>query len=251
MTESSGSSESSNESFYNEDSSTYDAQRWASKAGIITNRAQQSVLKELCAEWKHRHVLEVGPGTARFTIPLLRQDNRMTLADISDGMLAVARKNIESENLGDQVESYVKTSIYEIPFEDSMFDHAVSLNVINHLDRPDRAIKELGRVTKPGSTLLFNYANLYSYYWPAARKINEAHKAVGLDVYSTWERPSEVSSMIENAGLELVSQLGQTHIPRALEKYRLHSVIGLLDAVSRRGPLRRIAPMQFCLCRKL
>lgn len=250
MTERPGSSESSNESFYNEDSSTYDTQRWSSKAGIITNRAQQSVLKELCADWRHRNILEVGSGTARFTIPLLRHHNRMTLADISDGMLAVARENIENENLGDQIDSYVKASIYEIPFEDSTFDHAISINVVNHLDRPELALKELARVTKPGSSLLFNYANLYSYFWPAARKINEDNKAVGLEVYSRWERPSEMSSMIENAGLELVSQLGQTHIPRALEKYRLHSAISLLDAVSRRGPLRRIAPMQFCLCRK-
>lgn len=250
MTADSGSSESSNEAFYNEDSSTYDSQRWSSAAGIITNRAQQSVLKELCADWQHSSILEVGSGTARFTIPLLRQNNRMTLADISDAMLTVARNNIESENLAEQIDSYVKASIYEVPFDDSTFDHAVSINVVNHLDRPELAIKELARVTKPGSTLLFNYANLNSYYWLAARKINKDKKAIGLDVYSTWERTGEMCSMIEDAGLEIVSQLGQTHVPRALERYPLHSAARALDSLSRRGPLRRFAPLQFCLCRK-
>jgi len=250
MTENLGDTPRSNESFYDEDSAEYDSQRWSSKGGLISNRSQQTVLRELCVDWKDCKILEVGSGTARFTIPLLRQQNRMTLADISEGMLAVARKNIEEENLGDKIESYVKTSIYELPFEDSTFDHAVSINVINHLDRPDLAIRELARVTTPGSSLLFNYANLHSYYWPAARKINKNHRAVGLEVYSSWERPSKILAAIDEAGLELVSRLGQTHVPRALEKYPLHSAVKMLDAVSRRGPLRRFAPMQFCLCRK-
>jgi ubiquinone/menaquinone biosynthesis C-methylase UbiE len=250
MTAGPGSSESSNESFYDEDSSTYDSQRWTSKSGIVTNNSQQSVLQELCASWINSSVLEVGSGTARFTIPLLRKQNRMTLADISDGMLSVARNNIEAEQLADQVDSYVKASIYDLPFEDSKFDHSMSINVINHLDSPELALRELARVTKTGSTIMFNFANLNSFYWPAARKINSDNKAVGLDVYSTWERPSEVSAMIESVGLEQVSQLGQTHIPRALEKYRLIWAVRTLDAISRRGPLRRFAPMQFCLCRK-
>jgi SAM-dependent methyltransferase len=165
-------------------------------------------------------------------------------------MLSVARKNIEAENLASQIDSYVKASIYELPFEDSHFDHAVSINVVNHLDNPELALKELARVTKQGSTIMFNYANLNSFYWPAAKKINKDHKAVGLDVYSTWERPNEMSSRIENAGLVLVSQLGQSHVPRAIEKYPLLWAVRMLDSVSRRGPLRRFAPMQFCLCRK-
>jgi ubiquinone/menaquinone biosynthesis C-methylase UbiE len=250
MSAHSSSSESSNESFYDEDSTTYDAQRWTSKSGIITNNSQQSVLKELCKGWTNSSVLEVGSGTARFPIPLLRQQNKMTLADISDGMLSVARKNIEAEDLAQQVDSYVKASIYELPFEDAEFDHAMSIIVINHLDSPELALKELARVTKPGSTIMFNYANLNSFYWPAARRINKDHKAVGLEVYSTWERSSEMSSWIEDAGLEVVSQLGQTHIPRALEKYPLLWAVRILDAISRRGPLRGFAPMQFCLCRK-
>lgn len=250
MTHGPASQDSSNRAFYDVDSATYDAARWRSKGGAFTDRAQQNILQSLCADWNGGRILEVGPGTARFTIPLLKKNNRMILVDVSSGMLATARANVEAAGLGERVEAYVERSVYELPFDDNSFDHAISLNVFNHLERPGDALQQLARVIRPGSTLLFNYANAYSYFWPAARRINRTKTAIGQDVYSTWERPSAVREMIATAGLELVGQLGQVHVPRALEKYPVHSLLYVLDAVSRRGPLRQLAPFHFCLCRK-
>ena len=140
---------------------------WKSKGGTLTNRAQQAILRNLCGDWKQEQILEVGPGTARFTIPLLQQGNCMTLLDISTAMLSTAKKH-RGGRFGEGVLSYLEGSIYELPFEDCSFDHALSLNVLNHLERPGEALKQLSRVVRPGSTLLFNYANLHSYYWPTA-----------------------------------------------------------------------------------
>lgn len=251
MTEQGKTSAASNEGFYDADSKSYDSQRWETPAGLRTNRAQQALLAELTADWKGNRVLEVGPGTARFTVPLLRKDNRMVLADLSSGMLETARTNIEKAGLGNLVENYVKASVYALPFEDGEFEHAISLNVFNHLDDIGKAIQELGRVTKRGSTLLFNYGNLHSFYWPAARRINRQNKAVGLDVYSEWQTPSQIDAMIKAAGLERIERLGNTHMPRALEKYRLGPVVAFLDTVSRRGLFGRFAAFHYCLCRKL
>ena len=250
MTDGPSITESSNRSFYDVDSRTYDDQRWATKGGAFTDRAQQQILQSLCADWNDQRVLEVGPGTARFTIPLLKKGNRMTLTDISPGMLATARRNVEAVGLADQVEAYVEQSVYELPFDDDTFDHAISLNVFNHLERPGDALRQLARVIRPGSTLLFNYANLCSYYWLAARRINKTKKAIGQDVYSTWERPGDVRRMIDDAGLELVQMLGQVHVPRAMEKYHLGPLVCALDALSRSGPFRNLAPFHFCLCAK-
>jgi len=251
MTDGVNPTDSSTRSFYDADSATYDEQRWKSKGGAFTNRAQQAILHALCGEWRQQRVLEVGPGTARFTIPLLRQGNRMTLLDVSTGMLAASRSNIDALGLGDGVDSFVEGSVYELPFEENSFDHALSLNVLNHLRRPGEALKQMARVIRPGSTLLFNYANLHSYYWPAARRINRRKMAIGQDVYSTWERPAEMRAFIREAGLRLVRQLGHVHVPRALEKYPVHVAVSVLDVLSRDGPLQRLAPFQFCLCRKM
>ncbi|MHC4768011.1 MAG: class I SAM-dependent methyltransferase [Planctomycetota bacterium] len=242
--------EDANAAFYDADSSTYDDARWTSGAGARTNRIQQRIVQDLCADWSHQRVLEVGPGTGRFTIPLTRKGNRLTLVDVSNGMLETARKNLEAAGLGGQVDDCVNGSIYELPFADNTFDHAVSINVFNHLERAGAALKELARVTRPGSTLLFNHANQHSYYWLAGKLINRRSSAIGQSVYSRWEKPAAVRRMIDEAGLDLVRHVGHVHTPRAIEKCRLDLVTMLLDAASRRGPLHQFAPVHFCLCRK-
>lgn len=243
--------ESSNQSFYDVDSKTYDGQRWNSKSGQFTNKAQQGILSTLCREWSNKKIIEVGPGTARFTIPLIKKGNQMTLVDISSGMLNTAKGNITEAGLVENVNQFVEGSIYELPFEDNSFDHAISLNVFNHLESPGDALAQLARVIKPGSTLLFNYANLQSYYWPFARKINKNNRAIGQDVYSTWERPADMNKIISAAGLKLVQQIGNVHMPRAMEKYPVLPIISVLDKISRSGPLKRLAPFHFCLCQKI
>lgn len=237
--------------FYDSDSGTYDDERWTTRGGAITNAAQQRILRALCLNWTKCNILEVGSGTARFSIPLLQRGNRLTLADLSPEMLAVAKRKIESERLGDSVEAYVQASVYELPFETSRFDHALCLNVLNHLDNPSLALKQLARVIRKNGTLLFNYANLYSYYWPAAVKVNRDCKAVGRDVYSVWRTAREIEEMVSAAGLRLESRLGHVHVPSALDWGPWPYLISLLDLLSRRGPLSAIASFHFCLCRKV
>lgn len=242
--------ETDNPTFYDADSAKYDEQRWVSPAGERTNRVQQDIVEQLCADWTGGTVLEVGPGTARFTVPLAKRGNRMTLLDISAGMLAQARQKIEGAGLIEQIDDFVEGSIYELPFDDGAFDHAICLNVFNHLERAGDALAELARVIKPGSTLLFNYANLRSFYWAAGHRINSKAKAVGQDVYSRWERPADVRRMIAAAGLELDETRGHAHAPRAVERLHLLPVVAMLDRVSRRGPLRPLAPIHYCRCRR-
>ena len=242
--------ETANPDFYNRDSATYDEQRWQSPGGAYTNRAQQDIVARLTADWAGHRVVEVGPGTARFTIPLAQRGAQITVVDISPGMLETARGNIEGAGVIERVEAFVEGSIYELPFADSSFDHAISLNVFNHLERAGDALKQLARVIKPGSTLLFNYANLNSWYWPAARRIRKRGTAVGQDVFSTWERPADVRRMIDDAGLDLVERVGHVHMPRAMERYKLAPVVRCLDQLSRGGPLASLAATHYCFCRK-
>lgn len=243
--------ESKNALFYDTDSSRYDEQRWTSRSGQFTNRVQQGILQSLCESWQGKRVLEIGPGTARFSVPLSQKENRMTLLDISSEMLETARDKIEKAGVESQIEAYVQGSIYELPFEDATFDHVISLNVFNHLERAGDALKQMARVLKPGSTMLFNYANLHSYYWPVGSRINRKSHAIGQEVFSIWERPSQINEIIRNAGLELIRRVGHVHMPRAMEKLRLLPLVKVMDAASRRAPLSRLAPIHFCLCSKV
>lgn len=242
--------ETDNSGFYSGDSTAYDKQRWESPGGIFTNSAQQDIVNALTNDWHSHDVVEVGPGTARFTIPMAGKSNRVTVVDIAPGMLDVARRNVEAAGQGDAVKAYVEGSIYALPFADSTFDHAISLNVFNHLERVGDAIRQLARVTRPGGTILFNYANLNSYYYLTARRINKTSTAVGQAVYSRWITNASVTRMIADAGLTLEKRVGHVHMPRAMEQHNLLPAVNLLDALSRTGCFRPLAPIQYCYCRK-
>ena len=241
--------ETSNQSFYDADSNAYDQQRWISPSGRFTNAVQQRIVANMCGSWSGR-ALEIGQGTARFTIPLLQQGLNMTICDLSSEMLGVAVKNITDASVDNGLEGATEGSIYELPFEDNSFDHAVSLNVFNHLEFPTKALEQMSRVVRPGGTILINYANLRSWYWFAARRINNRSTAIGQEVYSSWITTKTMREATATAGLTLCRRVGHVHVPRAMEKLPILTTIRLLDSVSRRGPLSSLASIHFCLLRK-
>ena len=241
--------EKSNQAFYDADSHQYDAERWISPAGRFTNDVQQALVADLCGS-RSGHALEIGKGTARFTMPLLKNGMKMTICDLSSQMLEVARNNITQAGLEAGLEDVVEGSIYELPFEDGTFDHAISLNVYNHLEHPEVALGQMARVVRPGGTILINYANLRSWYWPAARRINKRSAAVDQEVYSSWIPAGHMKAAARDAGLTIDRRIGHVHVPRAMEGWPILSTVRMLDKISRGGPLASMASVHFCLFQK-
>ncbi len=48
-------------------------------------------------------------------------------------------------------------NLYELPFDNGHFDCCIFIEVIEHLDYPEKAVAELGRVTRPGGKLILVY----------------------------------------------------------------------------------------------
>lgn len=250
MADSVPSSESNNLEFYDRESAEYDQGRWTSPGGRFTNAVQLQIVADLSAEWATGRILDVGAGTGRFTALLARQRNKMTLLDVSNEMLVKARSNLHSAALAGQIDALVQGSVYELPFKEASFDHAVALNVFSHLESPAEALGEMARVLSPGSRLIFNYSNYLSYYLPAARRVNAQSRAMRRDVYSVWRNPSDIADACESAGIEIVATVGHTHIPVGLDRPVLRPLIKAIDSVSRTGPLAQLAPVQYCLGRR-
>lgn len=62
--------------------------------------------------------------------------------DVSEGAIAYAR-----QHFGERV-TYQVGSVYELPFDDNAFDLVLCSEVLEHLDRPDLAVRELARVAR-------------------------------------------------------------------------------------------------------
>jgi ubiquinone/menaquinone biosynthesis C-methylase UbiE len=110
-------------------------------------------------------MLDAGCGTG-ILFPFLRQYN-VTAIDISPVMVEQARKHQLKH-----IKKIILADIYNMPFKDCCFDHAVMFAVFPHVEYPDIALKELYRVLEPGGTL--------SIIHTLPREIlNNIHKEIG------------------------------------------------------------------------
>ena len=108
---------------------------------------------------KGMKILDAGGGPGRYTIDLAKQGYHMTLLDISDKELELARKKIKQYHVGKFVDSVDLGSITELPYKDNSFDMVLCIGgPLSHLrteSERKKAIKELVRVAKPGAPYLF------------------------------------------------------------------------------------------------
>lgn len=108
----------------------------------------QNFLKEirlLAGDLRKKKVLEAGCGEG-FALKNF-MDHGTISAHLSVGV-DLDRDCLDfAKNLAPQV-AFQAASIYHLPFEDKAFDCTFSLEVLEHLERPEEALRELRRVSK-------------------------------------------------------------------------------------------------------
>lgn len=90
-------------------------------------------------------LLDVAGGTGFLSAALAGTFNRVVVADISSGMLAVAqRRNLET----------VCAQAESLPFADATFDAVLCADALHHIKSQELALNEIARVLKPGGTIV-------------------------------------------------------------------------------------------------
>ncbi len=95
-------------------------------------------------------VLDVGAGTgrvARALLPLVDPGLQLVCLEPSRRMLALGRERAPRG-------LWLRGRVDPLPFADGTFDVVVSLEVIEFTPHPDRSLRELVRVLRPGGSLL-------------------------------------------------------------------------------------------------
>ncbi|MCD8301476.1 MAG: bifunctional demethylmenaquinone methyltransferase/2-methoxy-6-polyprenyl-1,4-benzoquinol methylase UbiE [Prevotellaceae bacterium] len=107
------------------------------------------------AGFQPRRILDISTGTGDFAILTARmlRPERIVGADISEGMMAVARQKVEREGLSGVV-SFSREDCQSLSFESDSFDAVtVAFGVRNYADL-DTCLREMCRVLRPGGHLL-------------------------------------------------------------------------------------------------
>lgn len=97
-------------------------------------------------------VLEVGVGTG-LSLPAYRRDVEVVGIDLSPEMLDKARERVTARGLH-HVQGLHEMDAGELKFPDATFDTTVAMYVMTVVPDPEKVMRELARVTKPGGEVV-------------------------------------------------------------------------------------------------
>ncbi len=101
-------------------------------------------------------VLEAGCGVGAQTVHLLRRSPhaRFTCIDREPSSLAAARAAVAALPSAASFDvSFLEADLFHMPFAEAGFDHAFVCFVLEHLARPDEALRSIMRVVRPGGSV--------------------------------------------------------------------------------------------------
>jgi ubiquinone/menaquinone biosynthesis C-methylase UbiE len=90
-------------------------------------------------------------------------------------------------------------SAQELPYRDGAFNVVIIKHIVEHLPDPQKAIREIGRITEPGGTLILATPNLDSLLKPW-----KGEKWIGYQdpTHISLKHPAEWLEMIRNSGFQ-------------------------------------------------
>jgi len=162
-------------------------------------------------------ILDAGGGTGRITLPLAKMGYRVTLCDVSSGMLEVAKEKLHNEGVQNRVK-IEEADIASLPFPDESFDLVICLHGPLSIADSLKAAGELTRVMKRGGKII---VDAHSRYWAVknelrknpdrALKLAKSELNHAYDIFGDWCRvfsPIELRELFERHGIKVVSIYG-------------------------------------------
>jgi ubiquinone/menaquinone biosynthesis C-methylase UbiE len=139
-------------------------------------------LREVLSPSGGERILEVGPGTGYYSLPVARwlgPDGRLDVLDIQQEMLDHTLRRAAEEEISNIAAE--RADAREMPYPDDTFDAAYLVTVLGEIPDQSAALRELRRVVKPDGRIvvgeLFGDPHMVTF-----RALRERAEAAGLAV---------------------------------------------------------------------
>lgn len=178
--------------------------RWApvydSTFGLVAAEGRKHAVEIINA--RSGRVLEVGVGTG-LSLPTYRRELEIVGIDLSPEMLQKARERVAAEGLANVAGLY-EMDAGDLKFPDGSFDTVVAMYVMTVVPEPEKVMRELARVCRPGGEVLI--VNHFSTEegmrgWVERRMAPFADKL-------GWRPVFDVQRVMGCGDLELIEQRG-------------------------------------------
>jgi SAM-dependent methyltransferase len=159
--------------------------------GTQVNDAGYRVMSEI--DLTGRRVLEIGPGDIRHVAFWRGRPSEYLIADIQQGMLEHAARKLQMA--GVPFHSMLVSRGEPLPLEDAAADVVVSFYSLEHLYPLQPYLSEIGRVLRPGGTLIGAIPAEGGLAWGAGRLLTSRrwlrkHTTIDPDKIICWEHPN-------------------------------------------------------------
>lgn len=151
-------------------------------------------------------VLDIGCGAGFLTNFLARLGHTVYGVDLSSKSLDVARSQDSTGSVHYQVGNGTT-----LCFEDNSFDVVAAMDLLEHVEDPEKVVAEATRVLKPGGLFFFHTFNRNFLSWLIIIKGVEwcvKNTPKNMHVYPLFIKPSELTSMCLKHNMQVKSLLG-------------------------------------------
>ncbi|MBA3757780.1 class I SAM-dependent methyltransferase [Candidatus Saccharibacteria bacterium] len=192
--------------------------------------SEEMAIKRLLKGRRYKHAVDVGGGYGRLSKYLVQFSDNVTLAEPSQQQLDIAKIYLKDVP---QVKQK-KLQAADLNFKDGSMDLVLVVRVLHHLPDPERELKEIARILKPGGTFILEFANDAHFlnrirYAARGKKVpkspvdirSEINKKAG-EIAFVNHHPKTIIKILEQAGFELEAVLSGSN----LRSPRLKKVLG-------------------------
>lgn len=129
---------------------------------------------------RHKTVLELATGTGLIARHIVSEADHIEATDASPEMIAQAKRDGISAKLHFSVQD-----MFHLPYADASFDVIIVANALHIVPQPELALREIGRVLKPGGVLI---APTFTHAGNTLRGRIKAFfmKLAGFPLHSRW-----------------------------------------------------------------
>ena len=146
-------------------------------------------------------VLDLGCGAGFLSNHLAARGHRVTGVDTTPENLIVAKLHDETKGV-----AYQNADACALPFPDASFDVVCAMDLLEHVEEPQRLIAEASRVLRPGGRFIFH---TFNRNWLANLIIIKGvewfvkNTPKDLHVHHLFRSPEELDQMCRAAGLDI------------------------------------------------
>jgi len=207
---------------------------WFLKGKRYNIRLRSEIVREFLGDGQFNSILDIGCGDGSLSLPLLTQSNRLTLLDISIGMLDAARANIPS-GLAANVR-IINDDFMQTQLEPRSYDLIICVGVLAYVKSPDATIAKIASLLKPGGSVITENTNSAH---PLTMLYTRLARALKPNYPISRVRSKDVLAAYSHHGLRLSGlfrySLAQPGIAHVLSQDRLYRLLRLIHGNTKKN----------------